>query len=133
MKLQNPADKEIVPTKAEMDVLQILWQNGPSTVRFVHDKLNEQKDAVIYTTTLKLMQMMKEKGLVDRDESSMKHIYSPALQEDAVKGNLVDRIVDSIFNGSASNLIIALLGNDKTSDEELEKMKELLTKMKKGK
>ncbi len=125
-------DKEIIPTKTEMDVLQVLWQNGPSTVRFVHDKLNEQKEAVIYTSTLKLMQVMKEKGMLERDETNMKHIYSPVLQEDKVKGNLLGRFVDSMFNGSASNLMVALLGNDKTSDEELKKMKELLNKMGKG-
>ena len=116
----------MVPTKTEMDVLQVLWQYGPSTVRFVHDKLNEQKEAVIYTSTLKLMQVMKEKGMLGRDESSMKHVYSAILQEEKVKGNLLGRFVDSMYNGSPSNLMMALLGNDKTSAEELEKIKELL-------
>jgi BlaI family transcriptional regulator, penicillinase repressor len=127
------ANTEIVPTKTEMDVLQILWQHGPSTVRFVHDKLNEQKEAVIYTSTLKLMQVMREKGMLDRDDSQMKHVYSAALPEDKVKGNMLGRFVDSMFNGSASNLMVALLGNDKTSHEELKKMKELLQKLEKGK
>src|ERR1700761_2123531 len=102
-----------VPTKTEMDVLQVLWQFGPSTVRFVHDKLNEQKEAVIYTSTLKLMQTMKEKGMLDRDESQMKHVYSAALEEGKVKGNMLGRFVDSMYNGSASSLMVALLGNDK--------------------
>jgi len=127
------ANTDIVPTKTEMDVLQILWQHGPSTVRFVHDKLNEQKEAVIYTSTLKLMQVMREKGMLDRDDSQMKHVYSAALPEDKVKGNMLGRFVDSMFNGSASSLMVALLGNDKTSGEELEKMRELLQKMEKGK
>lgn len=127
------ANTDIVPTKTEMDVLQILWQHGPSTVRFVHDKLNEQKEAVIYTSTLKLMQVMRERGMLDRDDSQMKHVYSAALPEDKVKGNMLGRFVDSMFNGSASNLMVALLGNDKTSDEELKKMKELLQKLEKGK
>ena len=121
--------KETVPTKTEMDVLQVLWQNGPSTVRFVHDKLNEQKEAVIYTSTLKLMQVMKEKGMLDRDETNMKHVYSAALEEAQVKGNLLGRFVDSMYNGSPSNLMMALLGNDKTSAEELQKIKELLNKI----
>jgi BlaI family transcriptional regulator, penicillinase repressor len=120
---------EILPTKSEMDVLQVLWQHGPSTVRFVHDKLNEQKEAVIYTSTLKLMQTMKEKGMLDRDESSMKHVYSALLVEDKVKGNMLERFVDSMYNGSASNLMMALLGNDKTSADELKKIKDLLNKM----
>jgi len=116
----------MVPTKTEMDVLQILWQYGPSTVRFVHDKLNEQKEAVIYTSTLKLMQVMKEKGMLARDESSMKHVYTAALKEDDVKGNMLGRFVDSMYNGSPSSLMVALLGNNKTSAEELQKIKDLL-------
>jgi BlaI family penicillinase repressor len=122
--------EEIVPTKTELDVLQVIWQYGPSTVRFVHDKLNEQKEAVIYTSTLKLMQMMKEKGMLDRDETNMKHIYSAVLVEDKVKGNLLGRFVDSMYNGSPSSLMMALLGNDKTSADELKKIKDLLNKIK---
>lgn len=120
---------EVVPTKTEMDVLQVLWQHGPSTVRFVHDKLNEQKQAVIYTSTLKLMQVMKEKGMLDRDETNMKHVYNANLVEEKVKGNLLGRFVDSMYNGSPSSLMVALLGNDKTSAEELKKIKDLLDNM----
>lgn len=123
---KKDTNSEMVPTKTEMDVLQVLWQYGPSTVRFVHDKMNEQKQAVIYTSTLKLMQVMKEKGMLGRDESNMKHVYSAMLQEEKVKGNMLGRFVDSMYNGSPSNLMMALLGNDKTSAEELEKIKELL-------
>jgi BlaI family penicillinase repressor len=129
MLFKKDTPTEMVPTKTEMDVLQILWQNGPSTVRFVHDKLNEQKEAVIYTSTLKLMQVMKEKGMLERDETNMKHIYSAALKEDKVKGNMLGRFVDSMYNGSPSSLMMALLGNDKTSAEELQKIKELLNQM----
>lgn len=119
----------LAPTKTEMDVLQVLWQHGPSTVRFVHDKLNEQKEAVIYTSTLKLMQVMKEKGMLERDETNMKHVYSATLEEGKVKGNLLGRFVDSMYNGSPSDLMVALLGNDKTSADELKKIKELLKNM----
>lgn len=119
----------MVPTKTEMDVLQVLWQYGPSTVRFVHDKLNEQKEAVIYTSTLKLMQVMKEKGMLDRDESSMKHVYSAVVEENKVKGTMLGRFMDTMYNGSPSDLMVALLGNDRTSTEELQKIKELLKKM----
>jgi BlaI family penicillinase repressor len=125
--------RELVPTKTELDVLQVLWQYGPSTVRFVHDKLNEQKEAVIYTSTLKLMQVMKEKGMLDRDETNMKHVYSPAVAEEKVKGNLLGRFVDSMYNGSASSLMLALLDNDKTSEAELKKIKELLNNLGKAK
>ncbi len=119
----------MVPTKTELDVLQVLWQYGPSTVRFVHEKLNKQKEAVIYTSTLKLMQTMKEKGMLDRNEDQMKHVYSAVLKEDKVKGNMLDRFMDNMYNGSPSSLMMALLGNDKTSAEELQKIKDLLNKM----
>ncbi|HVW12605.1 MAG TPA: BlaI/MecI/CopY family transcriptional regulator [Mucilaginibacter sp.] len=129
MMLKKDTGESVVPTKTEMDVLQVLWQYGPSTVRFVHDKLNEQKEAVIYTSTLKLMQTMKEKGMLHRDESQMKHVYSAALEEDKVKGNMLGRFVDSMYHGSPSSLMVALLGNDKTSAEELQKIKDLLNNM----
>lgn len=119
---------ETVPTKTEMDVLQVLWQYGPSTVRFVHDKLSEQKEAV-YTSTLKLMQLMKEKGMLDRDESSMKHIYSAAMEEKKVKTTVLNRFVDTMYNGSAGDLMVAVLGNDKTSAEDLQKIRDLLKKI----
>jgi BlaI family transcriptional regulator, penicillinase repressor len=129
MALKKDAGREVVPTKTEMDVLQILWKSGPSTVRFVHDTLNGQKDAVIYTSTLKLMQVMKEKGMLDRDESNMKHVYSAAIKEDRVKGHMLGRFMDSMYEGSPSSLMMALLGNDKTSAEELKKIKDLLKKI----
>jgi len=129
MILKSDTGNGMIPTKTEMDVLQVLWQFGPSTVRFVHDKLNEQKEAVIYTSTLKLMQVMKEKGMLDRDESNMKHVYSAAVEEEKVKGNMLGRFVDNMYNGSPSSLMMALLGNDKTSAEELQKIKDLLNNM----
>jgi len=129
MLFKKDTDKVIVPTKTELDVLQVLWKYGPSTVRFVHNKLNEQKEIVQYTSTLKLMQVMKEKEMLNRDETNMKHIYSAAVDEEKIKGNMLGRFVDSMFNGSASSLMLALLDNDKTSAEELKKMKEMLNKM----
>jgi BlaI family transcriptional regulator, penicillinase repressor len=130
---KKETSKEIIPTKTELDVLRILWQYGPSTVRFVHDKLNEQKNIVQYTSTLKLMQVMKEKGILERDETSMKHIYSACVAEEKVKGNLLNRFVDSIYNGSPSDLVLSLLDKDNTSEAELKKIKELFDKMNKGK
>lgn len=120
--------KEIVPTKGEMEVLQVLWQHSPSTVRFVHESLNEQKEAVQYTSTLKLMQVMTEKGLLERDETNMKHVYSAALEEEKTKKAMLERFVTSIYNGSPSSLMLALLDH-KTSKEELQKIKELLNQM----
>lgn len=117
---------KMIPTKTEMDVLQVLWQYGPSTVRFIHDKLNEHKDAVIYTSTLKLMQGMKEKGMLERDETNMKHIYSAALKEDKVKGNLLDRFVNTVYNGSSSKLLMQLIGNKNTTKEDINELKKIL-------
>ncbi|MEJ0102061.1 MAG: BlaI/MecI/CopY family transcriptional regulator [Bacteroidota bacterium] len=119
----------IEPTKSELEILQVLWQHGPSTVRFVNDELNNRKREVNYTSTLKLMQIMADKGILLRDESSMKHIYSPAQPEEKVKGHLLNRFVDSMYNGSASSLMMQLLGNKKTSKKELDAIRELLKKM----
>ncbi len=117
------------PTKSELEILQVLWKHGPSTVRFVNDTLNEEKRAVQYSSTLKLMQIMAEKGLVTRDESSMKHVYSPAEEEGKTKKQLLDRFVDSMYNGSASSLVMQLFGGKNTSKEELEEIKRLLDKL----
>lgn len=129
MKENKPDNNKVtIPTKTEMDVLQVLWQCGPSTVRFVHEKLNEQKN-VQYTSTLKLMQVMTEKGMLERDETNMKHIYKSLLKEEKTKGFMLERFVESMYNGSVSNMMLALIGTDKTSKEELEKVKALLNKM----
>jgi BlaI family penicillinase repressor len=117
------------PTKSEVEILQVLWKHGPCTVRFVNDTLNELKRAVQYTSTLKLMQIMTEKGILKRDESSMKHIYEAVLEEQQTKSFLLDRFVDSIYNGSASKLMLQLLGNEKTSEESLKAIKDLLDKL----
>jgi len=123
---KKESSNKIEPTKSELEILQVLWKHGPSTVRFVNDTLNEQKRAVQYTSTLKLMQIMAEKGILKRDESSMKHIYIPAVEEQKTKSFLLERFVDSMYNGSASSLMMQLLGNKKTSKKELEAIKELL-------
>lgn len=117
------------PTKSELEILQVLWQHGPSTVRFVNDTLNEEKRAVQYSSTLKLMQIMAEKGIVKRDESSMKHVYSPAEAEDKTKSLLLERFVDSTYKGSASSLVMQLFGNKNTSKEELDEIKDFLKKL----
>ena len=124
--MANTNKNIIEPTRSELEILQVLWMNGPSTVRFVNDKLNEQKREVNYTSTLKLMQIMVEKGILKRDESSMKHIYEPVQEEEKTKSYLLDRFVDSMFQGSASSLMMQLLGNKKTSKKELEKIRQLI-------
>lgn len=121
--------KEIEPTKSELEILQVLWKHGPSTVRFVNDELNSKKREVNYTSTLKLMQIMADKGILVRDESNMKHIYAPAHPEEKIKGQLLKRFVDSLYNGSSASLVMQLLGNKKPSKKELDAIRELLNKM----
>ncbi|UYQ94709.1 BlaI/MecI/CopY family transcriptional regulator [Chitinophaga horti] len=121
------------PTRSELEILQVLWKYGASTVRVVNDKLNEEKREVQYTSTLKLMQIMVEKGLLVRDESQMKHVYSPATEESKTKGFLLDKFVETMYNGSASSLMMQLLGNRKTSKKELDAIKAFLQQVEKGK
>ncbi|HEX3384424.1 MAG TPA: BlaI/MecI/CopY family transcriptional regulator, partial [Mucilaginibacter sp.] len=99
------------PTKSELEILQVLWEFGPSTVRFVNDKLNEQKREVNYMSTQKLMLIMLDKGFVTKDASQMTHVYKAAADESQTKGFLLDRVVNNLFNGSASSLMMQLLGN----------------------
>ena len=125
--------KNIEPTRSELEILQVLWEFGPSTVRVVNEKLNEQKREVNYTTTLKLMQIMAEKGILKRDESNMKHVYSPVEEEQKTKSYLLNRFVDAMYNGSASRLMLQLLGNKRPSRKELEEIKKLIEKLDKEK
>src|ERR1700759_2948011 len=131
MKAGKPGKKEqSEPTRSELEILQVLWQYGPNTVRFVNDQLNEQKREVNYASTLKLMQIMVEKGLLQRDESQVKHIYSPASEEYKTKSLLLDKFVDTIFNGSVSNLMMHLLDNRKASQKDLDEIRKMLNKNK---
>jgi BlaI family penicillinase repressor len=127
--VKRAGEENLEPTKGELAVLQVLWQYGPSTVRFVHDTVNEGKEATQYTSTLKLMQLMADKGILGRDETNMKHIYYPLLEEGGTKGHLLSKFIDTMYQGSVENMMIALLGNEKTSKEDLQKMKELLAEM----
>lgn len=114
------------PTKSELEILQILWRFGPSTVRFINDELNEQKRAVNYSSTLKLMQIMAEKGLLQTDKTNMKHVYSARVEEKKTKGFLLDKFVETMYNGSNSSLMMQLLGNKKTSQKEIDEIRKML-------
>ncbi|GAB3916120.1 BlaI/MecI/CopY family transcriptional regulator [Mucilaginibacter boryungensis] len=118
-----------VPTRAELEALKILWAHGPSTVRFVHDMLTRDTKTVRYTSTLKMMQLMTEKGMVKRDESRMTHVYYPLLEEKQTMGTIAERFVQSMYNGSISNLLVAFMNNKPSSAKELEQVKELLKKL----
>lgn len=118
----------IKPTEGELEILQILWKDGASSVRSVNDQLNNYKD-VGYTTTLKLMQIMNEKGLTTRDTSSRTHIYTAAIKELITKNNMLTRFIDATFQGSAAQLIIEALGNNNTTSQELEEIKAIIEKI----
>lgn len=125
------AKEKFKPSEAELQILQILWSKGASSVRDVHEKLNQKKD-LGYTTTLKTMQRMLEKKMLIREESSKVHLYKAALKEDETQSELVDRILLSAFGGSALKMVLTALGSKRTSTEELKKIKELISKMEKG-
>jgi BlaI family penicillinase repressor len=121
-------NRDIEPTKSELEILGVIWKYGASTVRFVNDKLNETRE-VNYTSTLKLMQIMADKGILTRDESQMKHIYHVAQKEQKTKDFLLEKFIDTMYNGSAGKLMMQLLGNKKTSKEDIEEIKKILNKL----
>jgi BlaI family penicillinase repressor len=128
-KLKSPGNLLPEPTKSELEILQVLWESGPSTARFVNDHLNKERRPVMYMSTLKLMQIMVEKGLLKKDASQMTHVYQAVAEESKTKGLLLDRVVDNLFNGSATSLMMQLLGNKKISRKEMEEFKELIKKI----
>ena len=120
---------KVKPTAAELEVLNILWDQGASSVRDVHGQLSELRD-VFYTTTLKTMQVMHSKGLLNRDTSERAHIYSPEIHKTDVEKRMIDGLRDTMFYGSTGKLIISALGHSKPTSEELERIRELIAIMK---
>lgn len=116
------------PTDSELAILRILWRRGPSTVRQVQEELN-QKQPTGYTTVLKLLQIMTEKKLVERDESARTHIYEAALPEEETKQQLVDDLLHRAFGGSARQMVLHALSTKKASEKELELINRLLDKL----
>ena len=116
------------PTESEYQILEILWTKGPSSVRLVNEVINQTKETG-YTTTLKIMQIMHEKGLVERDTSSRSHIYKAALSEDKTRSQMLQSFLDKTFKGSAMSLVMQTLGNHQTSQEELKQIKDLISKL----
>lgn len=116
------------PTDSELEILRLLWNHGPSTVRFINEKLNENRK-VGYTTTLKIMQIMHDKQLVTRNEKAKSHVYSAFIEENAIQKRLINKILDSAFGGSASKLVMQTLGNHKATKKELEEIRKLLDEL----
>lgn len=122
--------KEIKPTENELAILKILWQKQEASVREVHESLSENKDAG-YTTTLKLMQIMYEKGFVVRNDSQKVHLYKPALSQEKTQTQFLGKMIDTLFAGNSTNLVLQALGNNKHTPEELEQIQQLLNTLKK--
>lgn len=118
----------IKPTDSELEILQILWEKGPQSVRNVNELLNQNRE-VGYTTTLKIMQIMHEKNLVNRDDSSRTHIYDASVKEEDIQRHLLNKFVDTAFRGSAARLIMQALGNGKASPKELDEIKTLIEQL----
>ena len=123
------ATKQLKPTESELEILQILWTRGLATVREVHEELAKFKD-VGYTTTLKLMQIMHEKGLVKRDQSMRTHVYQPSVNKEKTQKHLLSKMIDSLFGGSSTQLVLQALGEQKASEEELKQIQTLLDNLK---
>ena len=113
------------PTDAELAILRVLWRLGPSTVRDVHAELS-RRDAAGYTTVLKMLQIMTEKGLVTRDESQRAHVYAARLPEEETQSRLVRDLLDRAFEGSASRLVMRALAARPASAEERAEIRRLL-------
>lgn len=124
--------EKIRPTDSEMEILQILWNLGKGTVREINNHQNQSKK-VGYTTTLKIMQIMTDKGLLERDESTRTHVYIPVVQEDETKGAVVNRLMETVFGGSATGLVMQALGNKKPTQEEIIKIRKMLDELEGGK
>lgn len=122
--------KKLKPTESELEILQILWNKEQATVREVHEELSKHKDSG-YTTTLKLLQIMFEKGLVTRDDSNKTHIYQPAVTRQKTQKQLLDKMINTLFAGSSTQLVLQALGNQKASKDELEEIQKYLDNLKK--
>lgn len=120
----------IKPTESELEILQVLWERDLASVREVHEDLAKSKD-VGYTTTLKLMQIMHEKGLVKRDDSFKTHIYQAAVSREKTQKHLLGKMINTLFGGSSTELVLQALGSHKATPAELDEIQQLLNNLKK--
>jgi predicted transcriptional regulator len=120
------------PTDGELEILRVLWRQGPSTVRDVHVALSKTKPGTGYTTVLKLMQIMADKELVTRDERNKAHVYSPRIREDQTQRQLVGDLVDRVFGGSAARMVMQALATKKANPEELAEIRHMLDEFEQG-
>jgi BlaI family transcriptional regulator, penicillinase repressor len=116
------------PTDVELAILRVLWERGPSSVRDVHNALLEDRD-VGYSTTLKMMQVMFDKGLLRRDESRRPQVYAPAIPEAQTQKQIVDEVVEKVFGGSARKLVMRAVQSENVTSEELAEIRKLLKQL----
>jgi len=126
------SEKELKPTESELEILQVLWAKGPSLVRAVNDELNKTRE-IGYTTTLKLMQIMSEKGLLSRSKEGRGHIYHPLVEQSTTQKQMLNKVLNGVFGGSASTLVMQALGNHHASEEELNEIKNYINQLEGGK
>lgn len=119
------------PTDAELAILQVLWERGPATVRQVQDELKATRGTG-YTTTLKLMQIMFDKGLLTRDETNRSHVYTAAVSRQKTQRQLVGQLIEQVFEGSARQLVLQALSAKKSSRAELAEIRRLIAEMEGG-
>jgi len=122
--------KTLKPTESELEILQVLWQKGKATVREVHEELITGKDTG-YTTTLKLMQIMNDKGLVERDDSARTHIYKAAADKENTQRFLLNKFISNLFGGSSTQLVMQALGSQEVTHDELDQIQSLIEDLKK--
>ncbi|MCP9766129.1 BlaI/MecI/CopY family transcriptional regulator [Lacihabitans soyangensis] len=120
------------PTESELEVLKVLWQMGRATVKQVNEEINKTKETG-YTTTLKIMQIMFEKGLVSRNAEGKQHIFEAIVGEEETQKSLLNRFIDSTFQGNAMSLVMQALGNHHASEEELSELKKLIQQLEQDK
>ena len=127
----SPRQPAPLPTDAELRILRVLWERGPSTVREVHDRLNAERETG-YTTVLKFLQIMLEKGLADRDDAQRTHVYRAAVEPDETRRELVEDLADRAFGGSAMRLVMQALSATPASADELAQVRRLLDDLERG-
>ncbi|MEM1358979.1 MAG: BlaI/MecI/CopY family transcriptional regulator [Bacteroidota bacterium] len=123
-----PKDQKLQPTASELDVLQLLWERGPLPVKEVHQALSQERD-IVYTTVLKTMQVMMERGFLTRESQGRKHIYAASIAQEDTQNSLLDTFMNRTFGGSAKALAMRALGNYKTSKEDIDELKALINKL----
>ena len=116
------------PTQVELAILRVLWQHGPSPVGIIHQAIEKQRKTS-YSTTLKMVQVMFEKGILERDESVRPHLYRPAVSQEQTQSKLVDDLVQTAFGGVASRMVVQALSDSRIRPDELKEIRELISKL----